>query len=199
MTRLFFGDQTGNLHYELGSDSLPGARTDYIVFGNREYYQCRGYAEVTATPGSQIPCFLSGQMVDTKSPMVLPPGAVVFSSRLAMPPDVVLGNGTDAGTTYAHWQTVTLGTDTFVPRVSGTVSGTSVNFGINQVAASGSATNFHTPLPALTAPRQVNIYNSGSTGIRCLAKDAPTQIGVEVEFSLPYGARNIAREEIVIL
>jgi hypothetical protein len=129
MSGLKPGDQTGNLYYEVGADSLPTGASDHVIFGNRQYYQARGYAEVSNTPGSALPCYLSGQFNSEKKDFILPQGAQVFASRIAFPNDTLQGVGTDASVVYTHWQTVTLSGDTFVPRINSLgTTGTSLNF-----------------------------------------------------------------------
>jgi hypothetical protein len=200
MSGLKPGDQTGNLYYEVGADSLPTGASDYVAFGNRQYYQARGYAEVSNTPGSALPCYLSGQINSEKKDFILPSGAQVFASRIALSQDTLQGVGSDSGAVYTHWQPVNLGTDTFVPRINSLgTTGTSLNFAVGSNGVSGTSTNFLSPLPALTGARRMNVFSSGSTGVRTAKKGEVTQIGVEVEFSMPYDSRNVSFEKIVIL
>lgn len=203
MGKLYPGCHTQDLNYRYSdSDSLPSG-SDFVVWGNRQFYQARGYAEISKSKVTSAPVYLSTSGAnDEKQLMKLPNGAMPYAMRMVLPDD---GNNSDTlepsggqDTLYVNYGgTTNLSTNTFPPRLA---SGADLIYDANSVALSASTAHFANPQTAISGgEKTVNLHTVGANGIQLNpnSKSSTVKVGVEIEYCLPYSATNVEYDRIV--
>lgn len=203
MGKLYPGCHTQDLNYRYDDAGSSPSGSDCVVWGNRQYYQARGYAEITKTKVTSVPVYLSTTRPhdENKQLMKIPDGAMPYAMRMVLPDD---NNNTDTlqpsggqDTLYAYYGgTTNLAGNAFPPRLA---SGEDLIYDAKSVALSASTAYFANPQSAVSGEKTVNLYTSGANGIQLNPASASSavKVGVEIEFCLPYSDKNVEYDKIV--